>query len=61
MACGCVVLAAAAIAGSYAVAAIACGVLGAIGAYYVMTATTRPSADDYDSSPLFAGIETPAR
>jgi O-antigen/teichoic acid export membrane protein len=61
MASGCVALAAAAIAGSYAVAVIACGVLGAIGAYYVMTATARSRADDYDSSPLFAGIETPAR
>lgn len=61
MACGCVALATAAIAGTYVVAVIACGVLGAIGTYYLMTVMGRSSSDDYESSPLFAGIERPAR
>jgi O-antigen/teichoic acid export membrane protein len=61
MTSGCIALAAAAIAGSYGVTVIACSLLGAIGVYYVLTATARSRADNYDSSPVFAGIETPAR
>jgi O-antigen/teichoic acid export membrane protein len=50
MACGCIALAASAIAVSYASAAIACGVLAVIGGYYGIAALSRPAADDYDNS-----------
>jgi O-antigen/teichoic acid export membrane protein len=62
MACGCVALAGAAIAGSYASTAIACAMLGAIGAYYVATALSRSAADAYDNSPILAAnVSQPAR
>jgi O-antigen/teichoic acid export membrane protein len=59
--CGCAALAAAAVAGSYATAAIACAMLAAIGAYYVTTALSRSAADDYENSSMFAASEPSAR
>jgi O-antigen/teichoic acid export membrane protein len=53
MACGSIALAAAAVAGSYMSAVIACGLVAVIGAYYVMTATSRSAADDHDASVIF--------
>ena len=55
MACGCVALAGAAAAGSYTSAALTCGLLGAIGIYYVATATARSAADGYGNSLILAG------
>ncbi len=61
MACGCVALAGAAVAGSYASAAIACAMLGAIGTYYVASALSRSAADAYDNSLIFAAGGSPPR
>lgn len=61
MACGCIALASAAVAGSYASVAIACAMLGAIGAYYVATALSRSAGDDYDSSLIFAAGGSPSK
>ena len=58
MACGSVALAAAAVAGTYLSAAVACAMLAAIGAYYVTTALSRSSGDDYDNSLIFAARES---
>lgn len=55
MVCGGIALVGSALAGSYTGAAIACGILAAIGAYYVMTATTRSAADGYEESVIFTG------
>jgi O-antigen/teichoic acid export membrane protein len=60
MACGCIALAGAAIAGSYASTAIACAMLCAIGAYYVTTALSRSASDDYDDSMIFAAGKSTA-
>jgi len=54
MICGCTALIGAAIAGSYASVAIACTMLGAIGAYYLTTALSRSANDDYEDSLVFA-------
>jgi hypothetical protein len=54
MACGCTALAAAAIVGSYASVVIASALLGAIGAYYVTTALSRPAGETYDDSHILA-------
>jgi O-antigen/teichoic acid export membrane protein len=59
--CGCIALEAAAVAGSYATAVIACGILAAIGAYYMTSAMSRSTADDYDNSPISADRESSAR
>jgi O-antigen/teichoic acid export membrane protein len=64
MACGCVALAGAALAGTYTSVVITCALLGVIGAYYVSTATARSATNDYDSSLVFgAGVSaaTPPR
>jgi O-antigen/teichoic acid export membrane protein len=53
MACGCVALAGSAVADVYASVVITCVMLAVIGAYYVMTATSRSAADDYDNSLVF--------
>ena len=58
MACGCAALAGAAVAGSYAGVALACGVLGAIGTYYATTALSRSAAQDYDSSLILAATDS---
>jgi O-antigen/teichoic acid export membrane protein len=50
MACGSVALAACAVGGSAMSAVIAYGMLGTIGAIYIMTATSRAAADHYGSS-----------
>lgn len=60
MASGCVALVAAAALGSYASTVVVCGVLGAIGGYYVMTALSRSAAEDYDHSLVLAGSESSA-
>ncbi|MGH6671104.1 MAG: lipopolysaccharide biosynthesis protein [Xanthobacteraceae bacterium] len=54
MGVGCIALASAGIAGSYASAAIACAILGAIGVHYVATALSRSAREDYQGSPIFA-------
>jgi O-antigen/teichoic acid export membrane protein len=54
MASGCLALTGAGIAGSYASAALACAVLGAIGIYYVTTAMSPSAGDDYETSLIFA-------
>jgi O-antigen/teichoic acid export membrane protein len=59
MACGCIALAGAAIAGSYASTAIASAMLGAVGAYYLTTALSRSASEDYDNSLIFAVSESP--
>lgn len=61
MSCGCIALAAAAVAGSYAGAAIFCTMPAAIGAYYVTTALSRSSGDDYDRPLIFAAGKSAAR
>jgi O-antigen/teichoic acid export membrane protein len=61
MACGCIAIAGAAIIGSYASAAIACAMLGAIGVYYVASALARSADDDYDKSPIFAAGGSPPK
>jgi hypothetical protein len=58
MACGSLALAASAIVPSFINAAITYGLLGVIGVYYIMTATARSAADDYDSA-LLLGARTP--
>ncbi len=60
---GCAALAASAAADSYLDTAIACGLLSVIGIYYVMSATSRSPADDYDSSLILrtAGPSTSPR
>ena len=60
MACGCIALAGSAVAGSYASAALACAMLGAIGCDYVTTAMSRSAAEDYDNSLIFAASESAA-
>jgi O-antigen/teichoic acid export membrane protein len=50
MVCGGIALAACAATGSYAGTILACGLLGVIGVYYVVTATSRSAGEDYDSS-----------
>lgn len=54
MACGSTALATAAIAGSYASVVIVSALLGAIGAYYVMTALSRSTGESYDNSLILA-------
>jgi hypothetical protein len=54
MVCGCTALATAAIAGSYASVVIVSALLGAIGAYYVMTALSRSGGETYDNSLILA-------
>jgi O-antigen/teichoic acid export membrane protein len=62
LACGCLALVAAAAAGSYASTAIACAMLGAIGAYYLATAMSRSVGDRYGSSPILAAsVSQPGR
>jgi O-antigen/teichoic acid export membrane protein len=56
LACGCVALAAAGIAGSYAGVALSCGLLVVIGVYYLATAMSRSTARDRDRSPSFAVV-----
>ncbi len=58
MACGSLALAASAIVPSFINAAITYGLLAVIGVYYIMTATARSAADDYDSA-LLLGARTP--
>ena len=53
MACGCISLAGFAVANSNMNAVITCGILGAIGTYYIITATARSAVDDYDNSLIF--------
>jgi O-antigen/teichoic acid export membrane protein len=60
MACGCIALAGSAVADSYLNTAIMCGLLGAIGVYYVTTATSRSAATDYDDSLIFRGAGSSA-
>jgi O-antigen/teichoic acid export membrane protein len=60
MACGCIALAGSAVADSYLNTAIMCGLLGAIGVYYVTTATSRSAAADYDDSLIFRGAGSSA-
>ncbi len=50
MACGGISLVGFAVANSNLNALITCGILGAIGAYYIITATARSAVDDYDNS-----------
>ncbi len=54
IACGCTALAAAAIAGSYASVTIASALLAAIGAYYLTTALSQSTGNDYDNSLILA-------
>ncbi|MGB6537600.1 MAG: oligosaccharide flippase family protein [Xanthobacteraceae bacterium] len=61
MACGCIALGCAAVAGSYASAALACAMLGAIGAYYVATALSLAAGDDYGNSLIFAAGGSPPK
>jgi O-antigen/teichoic acid export membrane protein len=58
MACGCTALAASAVSASYASAAIAGALLGAIGGYYAATALSRSAGGLYDKSPMFAASES---
>lgn len=59
MAGGCTALAASAVSGSYAGAAVACAMLGAIGGYYVMIALSRSAGEAHGNSPMFAASESP--
>ena len=61
MACGCVALAAAAMAANYLSAVIACAMLAAIGIYYVTTALSRSVGEDDDSASIFAAREAAAK
>jgi len=54
IACGCTALAAAAIAGSYASVMLVSALLAAIGAYYLTTALSQSTGDDYDNSLILA-------
>jgi hypothetical protein len=58
---GCVALCGAAVMATYLSAAIACAMLAAIGAYYVMTALSRSAGDDYDSSLILVPRESAAK
>jgi len=60
MACGSLALAAGVLGNSSISAAIAYGVLAVIGAYYIMTATSRSAVDDYDSSFILRADASPA-
>lgn len=51
MASGCVALASAAFADTSTNVVLACGVLGVIAAYYIITMTSRAATDDYGESP----------
>ena len=53
MACGGISLVGFAVGNSYLNALITCGILGVIGAYYIITATARSAVDDYDNSRIF--------
>jgi O-antigen/teichoic acid export membrane protein len=52
MASGCVALASAALADTSANVVLACGVLGVIATYYIITVTSRAATDDYGGEPL---------
>jgi len=53
MVCGSVSLVGFAVANSNLNAVIACGILGAIGTYYIIMATARSAVDTYDNSLIF--------
>ena len=53
MACGSISLVGFAVANSNLNALITCGILGAIGTYYIITATARSAVDTYDNSLIF--------
>jgi O-antigen/teichoic acid export membrane protein len=50
LACGSISIVGFAVANSNLNALITCGILGAIGTYYIITATARSAVDDYDNS-----------
>jgi O-antigen/teichoic acid export membrane protein len=55
MACGSIALAAAGLAHSYASTIVACCVLGVIGIYYAVSATSRSAGAGYDNSLILTG------